>query len=97
MNKKILRDEFLKNKGSYNISSEGATKSTKIKGLSNEDIALLQMTDHEEREMEERRKQVDCKRQFIYIPIDRRFIGLTQKERDEIKKNDPNYYWNGKK
>lgn len=97
MNKKSLRDDFLKNKGSYNISSEGATKSTKIKGLSSEDLALLSLKDREELEMEERRKQVDCKRQFIYIPIDRRFIGLTQKERDEIKKNDPDYYWNGKK
>lgn len=78
-----------------NVSSDNL-KSFRRKGLTKEDIALLQMRDHEDKEMEERRNQLDCKRKFIYIPIDRRFLGLTQKERDEIKKNDPNYYFYGK-
>ena len=65
------------------------------KGLTQEDLALLQMRDQEEKEVEERRKEIDCKRRFIYIPLDRRFIGLTQKERDEIKKKDSDYYYYG--
>ena len=77
------------------INKSDNLRSFRRKGLTPEDVALLQMTSLEDREIEERRKEVDCKRKFIYIPIDRRFIGLTQKERDEIKKKDPDYYYNG--
>jgi hypothetical protein len=45
-----------------------------------EDLILLGLLDKKEK------PQIRRKRSFIHIPIDRRFIGMTQKERNSVTK-----------
>ncbi len=49
-----------------------------IRSLKEEDIRLLAQSIREETKKEENRE-------FIYIPIDRKFLGLREEERKKLK------------